>query len=83
LKTLRLRLTSQCSPASADPVQKSVGDQLLAGSGVMQGSATAQVIRVGAETYASKIALEARRFSMVSSELRNSLARIVKWISWG
>ena len=66
----------------SEPVQKNVGDEVLAGSGVMEGSATARVIRVGAETYASKITLEARRFSLVSSELRNSLARIVKWISW-
>ena len=66
----------------SESVQKNVGDELLAGSGVMQGSATARVIRVGAETYASKITLEARRFSLVNSELRNSLARIVKWISW-
>jgi len=66
----------------SEPVQKQQGDEVLAGSGVMEGSATARVIRVGAETYASKITLEARRFSLVSSELRNSLARIVKWISW-
>ena len=66
----------------SEPVQKTVGDEVLAGSGVLEGSATARVIRVGAETYASKITLEARRFSLVSSELRNSLARIVKWISW-
>lgn len=66
----------------SESVQKNVGDELLAGSGVMQGSATARVIRVGADTYASKITLEARRFSLVNSELRNSIARLVKWISW-
>ena len=66
----------------SEPVQKNEGDEVLAGSGVMEGSATARVIRVGADTYASKITLEARRFSLVNSELRNSLARIVKWISW-
>jgi cation-transporting ATPase E len=66
----------------SEPVQKRVGDEVLAGSGVLEGSATARVIRVGADTYASKITLEARRFSLVSSELRNSLARIIKWISW-
>ena len=66
----------------SEPVQKQIGDEVLAGSGVLEGSATARVIRVGADTYASKITLEARRFSLVSSELRNSLARIIKWISW-
>jgi len=66
----------------SEPVQKRVGDEVLAGSGVLEGSATARVNRVGADTYASKITLEARRFSLVSSELRNSLARIIKWISW-
>ncbi len=66
----------------SESVQKTAGDELLAGSGVMQGAASARVVRVGADTYASKITLEARRFSLVNSELRNSLARVVKWISW-
>ena len=66
----------------SDPVEKSHHDALLSGSGVVAGRGSARVVRIGSETYASKITLEARRFSMVNSELRNALARIVRWITW-
>ncbi|GAB2829535.1 HAD-IC family P-type ATPase [Alpinimonas psychrophila] len=66
----------------ADPQEKNVGDTVLGGSGVTAGSARVRAVRVGPETYASRITLEARRFSLVSSELRASLNRIVRWISW-
>ncbi|NBX23835.1 MAG: HAD family hydrolase, partial [Microbacteriaceae bacterium] len=66
----------------SDPVEKSRRDAVLSGSGVVAGRGAARVVRIGSETYASKITLEARRFSMVNSELRNALARIVRWITW-
>ena len=66
----------------ADPAEKGVGDTVLGGSGVTAGSARVRAVRVGSETYASRITVEARRFSLVSSELRASLNRIVRWITW-
>ena len=66
----------------ADPQDKGSGDMVLGGSGVIAGSARVRAVRVGPETFASRITLEARRFSLVSSELRASLNRIVRWISW-
>lgn len=76
-----LELDESMLTGESDAVHKVAGDDLLAGSGVAGGSGLARVVRIGAETYASQITLEARRFSLVSSELRNSLARLVKWIS--
>ena len=66
----------------ADPQEKNVGDAVLGGSGVTAGSARVRAVRVGPDAYASRITLEARRFSLVSSELRTSLNRIVRWITW-
>lgn len=66
----------------AEPQEKGVGDTVLGGSGVTAGSARVRAVRVGTDTYASRITLEARRFSLVSSELRASLNRIVRWITW-
>lgn len=66
----------------AEAVDKVGGNSLLAGSGVVAGNGTARVVRVGPETYASQLTLEARRFSLVNSELRNALRRIVRWITW-
>lgn len=42
----------------------------------------ARAARVGADSYANRFAGEARRFSLVSSELRSSVDRVLKWVSW-
>lgn len=77
-----LELDESMLTGEAEPVTKEVGQELLAGAGVTGGRALAQVIRVGAATYASKLVVEARQFSLVSSELRDSLNRLIRWISW-
>ena len=63
-------------------ISKKVGDSLLAGTSVMAGTGLAEVNRVGDSTKAAKMAADARRFSLVASELRESLAKVVRWISW-
>jgi cation-transporting ATPase E len=63
-------------------VAKNDGDTLMAGTSVMAGTAFATVTGVGASTNAAKMAADARRFSLVASELRESLARVIRWISW-
>jgi cation-transporting ATPase E len=65
----------------ADPVEKTSHDSLLSGSCIVAGRGAARVVKVGSETYASKITLEARRFSLVNSELRNALRTVIFWIS--
>ncbi len=67
----------------AEPVSPAAGQEVLSGSFVVAGSATAQVIRVGADSYAARITSEARQFSLVHSELRNSIGRIIFWLSIG
>jgi cation-transporting P-type ATPase E len=67
----------------ADPVVKRVGDAVLSGSFVSAGSGVARATAVGVESYAQKIGSDARRFTLVRSELRdgiNSLVRIVQWM---
>lgn len=66
----------------SDPIRKTAGDELLSGSSVVSGRAEAEVIRVGAEAYAAKLTAEAKRFSLVHSELRSSIDRLLKWISF-
>lgn len=67
----------------SDPIRKRDGDELLSGSSVIAGSAAAEVTGVGAESYAAKLTVEARKFSLVQSELRGSINRLLRWISWG
>ncbi|MBK0420527.1 HAD-IC family P-type ATPase [Leucobacter sp. CSA2] len=66
----------------SDPIRKHSGDELLSGASVVAGSALAEVTRVGAESYAAKLTVEARKFSLVQSELRGSINRLLRWISW-
>ena len=77
-----LEIDESLLTGEAEPVAKFESDALMAGSGVIAGSGSARVSRVGAETYSSRITLEARRFSLVKSELRNALNRIIKWVTW-
>jgi cation-transporting P-type ATPase E len=64
----------------ADPVVKEPGDDLMSGSFIVAGNGRAQVTKVGADSYAAQLAEQARRFTLVSSELRNAVNRIITWV---
>ncbi len=66
----------------ADTVIKSVGDQVLSGSFVVAGTGAFTATRVGAEAYAAKLGEEARRFTLVNSELRNGVNTILRFITY-
>jgi cation-transporting ATPase E len=66
----------------ADPVGKDAGSEVLSGSIIVAGHGRAQVVRVGAAAFASRLTADARRFSLVNSEIRNSLNRVLGWIAW-
>ncbi|TFC10446.1 cation-translocating P-type ATPase [Cryobacterium algoritolerans] len=82
LEASRLEIDESLLTGEVEAVVKRPGDQTLSGSGVVAGSGTARVIRVGANSFAHQVTSEARRFSLVNSELRNALNRIVRWITW-
>ncbi len=66
----------------AEPVGKEVGDDVLSGSFVAVGSGRMRATKVGAESYASKLSQEARRFSLVRSELRDGVNKIIRFVGW-
>lgn len=66
----------------SDPVSKQAGDEVYAGSAVVAGSALAMVNRIGPESFSAKLTAEAKRFSLVNSEIRNSINKIVVYITW-
>ncbi len=66
----------------SDPIRKRADDEVLSGSSVVGGTGLAEVVRVGADSYAAKLTAEARKFSLVRSELRGSIDRLLKWITW-
>lgn len=65
----------------ADAVPSPAGRELMSGSTVVAGSGLAKVIRVGADSYAARITAEAKQFSLVRSELRSGIAKIIRWIT--
>ncbi len=67
----------------SDPINKVIGDEVLSGSFVVAGSGRFQATRVGPDSYAAKLATEARRFQLTRSELMdgiNTILRIVTWV---
>ena len=66
----------------AEPVDKNVAGQILSGSFVVAGSGRYQATGVGANSYARKLAAEARRFKLVHSDLIAGINQILRYITW-
>lgn len=65
----------------ADEVEKTSGDPLFSGSYVVSGQCYARLEKVGAESYISKLAKEAKSMgSGEQSEMIRSINQIVKWV---
>ncbi|APC80054.1 TPA: HAD-IC family P-type ATPase [Clostridium botulinum] len=66
----------------SDSILKIENDRLLSGSFVSAGNAYAKVIHVGENTYAAKLAEEAKKFKLINSELQISINKIFRIIMW-
>ena len=77
-----LELDESLLTGEADPIAKDPGDEVLSGSFVAAGSGHVRATKIGAESYASSLAEEARRFVLVNSELRNGINQILRWLTW-
>jgi len=78
-----LEIDESLLTGESDAIIKETGDQLLSGSFVNAGSGTFQAKRVGADSYANSLAMEAKRFELVDSELRkgiNSILRVLMFL---
>ena len=65
----------------ADPVAKQPGDGLRSGSFVMAGRCRAQLTRVGADSYANRLMVEAKTdVRLAKSEMMRSLDRLIRFI---
>ena len=65
----------------SDEIRKNPGDKLLSGSFVVSGMCRAQLTDVGADSYVSRLTLEAKRAKKPQqSEMMRALQNLVKWI---
>jgi cation-transporting P-type ATPase E len=65
----------------ADPVEKHPDDGVFSGSFVVAGTGAFRATKVGRESYAARIAADARRFSLTRSELRSGIDTILTWVT--
>jgi cation-transporting P-type ATPase E len=77
-----LELNESLLTGESDPVPKQQGDEVLSGSFVSSGHGCYRATRIGSESYAASLAEEARRFTLVDSELRRGVNRILKVLMW-
>lgn len=66
----------------ADPIAKAIRDPVMSGSFVVAGTGAYRATKVGPEAYAAKLAEEASKFTLVKSELRNGINRILQFITY-
>ncbi|RDH78965.1 HAD family hydrolase [Mycolicibacterium moriokaense] len=66
----------------ADPIGKDAGDTVMSGSFVVAGSGAYRATKVGREAYAAKLAEEASKFTLVKSELRSGINKILQFITY-
>lgn len=82
LESHGLEIDESLLTGESDPVDKLPGDQAMSGSFLVSGSATVRATSVGADSYANQLTAQARKFSLVQSELRNGVNKILVWVTW-
>jgi cation-transporting ATPase E len=77
----RADVDESLATGESDPIDKSIGDPLLSGIWVVSGSIRASVTAVGGDSYAGRLAVGARRFSLTTSELMTGINSILRWLA--
>ncbi|HUF99378.1 MAG TPA: HAD-IC family P-type ATPase [Ilumatobacter sp.] len=76
-----LQVDESMLTGESDTVPKAHGDEVLSGSYVVAGSGLIRATAVGADSYASDLTLEAKRFDAAESNLRRSINTILRWLT--
>jgi len=77
-----LELDESLLTGETDPVDRSPGAALQSGSFVTAGSGCYRAAAVGSQSYAQRVAGEARRFALARSELEDGVNRMLRLIQW-
>jgi cation-transporting ATPase E len=82
LEAAGLEVDESLLTGESDAMAKHAGDEVMSGSFVAAGSGWFRATAVGTEAYAVKLAAEAKQFSLVHSELRDGINRLLQLITW-
>ena len=82
LTSTNLEVDESLLTGEADPIAMDSGDKVMSGSFIVAGSGIMRATAVGADSYAFRLSSEARRFSLVKSELRTGINRVITIIGW-
>ena len=77
-----LEIDESLLTGESDPVEKEPGTPVMSGSIVVAGTGRVQATAVGSASYARKLALEARQFRLVRSELVDGLNFLLRLIQY-
>jgi cation-transporting ATPase E len=82
LEENNLEVDESLLTGEADPIAKDAGDTVMSGSFVVAGSGAYRATKVGREAYAAKLSEEASKFTLVNSELRTGINKILQFITY-
>lgn len=82
LEAANLEIDESLLTGEADAIAKHVGDAVMSGSFVVAGTGAYRATKVGREAYAAKLAEEASKFTLVKSELRSGINKILQFITY-
>ncbi len=77
-----LEIDESLLTGEADAIAKGRGDPVMSGSFVSAGTGAYRATKVGREAYAAKLAEEASKFTLVKSDLRNGINKILQFITY-
>jgi len=82
LEDNNLEVDESLLTGEADSIAKDAGDTVMSGSFVVAGSGAYRATKVGREAYAAKLSEEASKFTLVNSELRSGINKILQFITY-
>jgi cation-transporting ATPase E len=77
-----LEVNESLLTGESDPILQERGDEVPSGSFVSSGGGVYRARRIGTDAYAVRLAEEAKKFTLVRSELRRGIDFILKAIAW-
>ena len=82
LEAASLEIDESLLTGEADAIAMDVGDPVMSGSFVVAGTGAYRATKVGREAYAARLAEEASKFTLVKSELRSGINKILQFITY-